>query len=201
MVTIHKIFPAGFASNSYLLTADGKNAVAVDPSQPRVLEEAARRGLTVSHVLLTHGHFDHIGGCAALQAAGARIGCLKEEASLALGPRNMGEAFGMPVPPFTVDFTFEEGETLGLCGIAFSVLATPGHTAGSACFLADGHLFSGDTLFFESVGRTDLPTGSARSLEHSVKRLYTLPDCPVHPGHGEDTTLAHERAYNPYITL
>ncbi len=190
---ISKIYPRGFAANTYLLTADGKNAVAVDAAQPRVLEEAARRGLAVRFVLLTHGHFDHIGGCAALQRAGAKIGCMGAEKPLALGPDNMGEAFGSPAEPFSLDFLFEDGDALDLCGMRIKVLATPGHTAGSCCFLAGGALFSGDTLFAGDVGRCDLPTGSGAQLSRSLKKLAALPDCAVRPGHGDDTTLARER--------
>ena len=147
-----KISPKVFASNCYLLTSDGKNAVAIDPSLPDIFDEAARRDLVVRYVLLTHGHFDHIGGCAALQAAGAKVGCMEQERALALGKDNMGEHFGYMVPPFSVDFTFSDGETLALCGMQIGVLATPGHTAGSCCFLCEGALLTGDTLFCETVG-------------------------------------------------
>ncbi|MGN0822684.1 MAG: MBL fold metallo-hydrolase, partial [Candidatus Gallimonas sp.] len=100
MAIVHKIYPAGFAANCYLLTADGKRAVAIDPAQPRVQELARRAGLNVEFVLLTHGHFDHIGGCAALRESGARIGCLDAEKALALGKDNLSEAFGVPVSAF-----------------------------------------------------------------------------------------------------
>ena len=81
---IYKIHPKRFASNCYLLTEDGETAVAIDPAQPRVLEEAEKRGLKIKYVLLTHGHFDHIGGCAALQRQGAQIGCHEREKPIAL---------------------------------------------------------------------------------------------------------------------
>ena len=140
---VYKIYPRGFASNSYLITADGKNAVCIDPAQPRVSDEATRRGLIVKYVLLTHGHFDHIGGCAALQAAGAKIGCLAGEEKLALGRDNMAEAFGFgKVPPFRVDFTLQDGETAELCGMEFRAVATAGHTASGACYLVGDALFT-----------------------------------------------------------
>ena len=199
-MTIYKIYPKGFASNCYFVTADGKHAVAIDPAQPRVLEEAERRGLLVDYVLLTHGHFDHVCGCAVLQKAGAKVGCLAAEKQIALSNANMGAAFGVHVPPFMVDFTFEDGEVLELCGLKFEVIATPGHTAGSCCYLAENALFTGDTLFAEEVGRTDLPTGSGAELKRSLKKLAALEgDYHIYAGHGEDSTLDAERAHNVYL--
>lgn len=197
---VFKIYPQGFAANSYFLTQDEKTAVVIDPAQPRIADEAKRRGLTVTHVLLTHGHFDHIGGCAALQAAGAKVGCLAKEAPLALGKNNMADYFGGHVPPFSVDFTFGDGDILSLDGMQFLVIATPGHTAGGACFCVGDHLFTGDTLFAGDIGRSDLPTGSGAQLTESVRKLYALQgDFTVCPGHGEDTTLEYERHNNGWV--
>lgn len=197
---VFKIYPQGFAANSYFLTQDEKTAVVIDPAQPRIADEAKRRGLTVTHVLLTHGHFDHIGGCAALQAEGAKVGCLAKEAPLALGKNNMADYFGGHVPPFSVDFTFGDGDILSLNGMQFLVIATPGHTAGGACFCVGDHLFTGDTLFAGDIGRSDLPTGSGAQLTESVRKLYAIQgDFTVCPGHGEDTTLEYERHNNGWV--
>ncbi len=199
---IIKIYPRGFASNSYLVTADGKTAVCIDPSQERVLDEAKKRGLTIIYVLLTHGHFDHIGGCALLQKQGAKIGCLDKESDYVTGDlnRSLSLSFGESFPPFTVDFTVRDGEEFTLCDVPFKAIATPGHTAGSACFLSGESMFVGDTLFYESVGRVDLPTGSATALTGSVKKLYAMEgDYTLYSGHGEETTLEHERKYNGFI--
>lgn len=197
---VFKIYPQGFAANSYFLTQDEKTAVVIDPAQPRIADEAKRRGLTVTHVLLTHGHFDHIGGCAALQAEGAKVGCLAKEAPLALGKNNMADYFGGHVPPFSVDFTFGDGDILSLDEMQFLVIATPGHTAGGACFCIGDHLFTGDTLFAGDIGRSDLPTGSGAQLTESVRKLYALQgDFTVCPGHGEDTTLEYERHNNGWV--
>lgn len=197
---VFKIYPQGFAANSYFLTQDEKTAVVIDPAQPRIADEAKRRGLAVTHVLLTHGHFDHIGGCAALQAEGAKVGCLAKEAPLALGKNNMADYFGGHVPPFSVDFTFGDGDILSLDGMQFLVIATPGHTAGGACFCVGDHLFTGDTLFAGDIGRSDLPTGSGAQLTESVRKLYAIQgDFTVCPGHGEDTTLEYERHNNGWV--
>ncbi len=200
---IHKLYPIGFAANTYLLTADGVRALVIDPAQPRVFEEAERLKLKIETVLLTHGHFDHIGGCAVLQSAGAKIGCLKGEEKLA-ERFHLGREFGVTVPPFSVDFTVRDGEELDLCGMRVKVLATPGHTAGSACYLVSEKseiaLFTGDTLFRGSVGRTDLPTGSGRALAESLNKLRALSfEGPIYAGHGEDSTLAYEKMYNRYL--
>lgn len=197
---IYKIYPQGFASNCFLVTGDGKNAIAIDPAQPRVLDEAERHGLKIKYALLTHGHFDHIGGCAAVSEAGAKIGCLAAERELALGIANMGRAFGVRVPPFPVDFTFEDGDELDLCGVKLRVLATPGHTAGSCCLMTENALFTGDTLFAGDVGRTDLPTGDSATLKESLQKLAALEgDFTVYAGHGADSTLERERADNPHL--
>jgi len=196
-----KIYPEGFAANSYLLTEDGKTAVAIDPAQPRVAEEAAKRGLSVRYVLLTHGHFDHIAGCGALAAAGAEIGCREEELPLLFGAGNLASTMGgMRIAPFSVDFFVEDGQELSLCGMTFRVLATPGHTAGGACYIVENCLFSGDTLFEGGIGRTDLPTGNAEERRSSLHRLALLAgDYVVYPGHGEDTTLCYEKKLNGYL--
>ena len=200
-MTVYKIHPIGFASNSYLLTEDGESAVCIDPAQPRILDEAKKRGLTVTHVLLTHGHFDHIGGIAALQQEGAKVGCLYGEERLAVAD-NLSDTFGegLQIEPFFIDFTVKDGELLPLAGMNIKVIATAGHTAGSACYLAENYLFTGDTLFEGCVGRCDLPTGNGAALEASVKRLYALEgDYIVCAGHGEDTTLDTERKHNGVI--
>jgi glyoxylase-like metal-dependent hydrolase (beta-lactamase superfamily II) len=104
------------------------------------------------------------------------------------------------IPEFTIFKTVKDGEKLNLCGMSFTVIATPGHTAGGVCYQVEGNLFTGDTLFCESVGRCDLPTGNARQLTESVKKLYALKgDYKVYCGHEEDTTLNHERECNPYV--
>ena len=200
-MNIHLIGPMGFAANCYLVTEDGKHAVAVDPGEARVLTRAQELGLTITHALLTHGHFDHIGGCAALQAAGVKIGCPKDDLFEVQFANEGARFFGMPpVPLFTPDFTYKGGDTLQFDGLTFRVIATPGHTQGSVCFLSGDALFAGDTLFQGSVGRWDLRGGDFRALEKSVKALYALAgDYTVFPGHGDKTTLSFERKYNGVI--
>lgn len=198
---VYKLAPQGFAANTYFVTEDERTAVAVDPAQPRTAEEAEKLGLRVEYVLLTHGHFDHIGGCAGLQQAGAKVGCLKGEEDLALHHHLGAElGYGAMIPPFAIDFTFRDGDMLSLCGVLFEVIATPGHTGGSCCFRAGDILFSGDTLFRGGVGRTDLPTGSSERLKESLVRLCQLGEnFFVRPGHGEDTTFYDEKMRNGWL--
>ena len=200
MFSVYKIDPVGFAANAYLVTADGRTAVAVDPSQERVLEKAKAAGLEIVAALLTHGHFDHVGGCFALSAAGVPGYCAAAERDLVNGVDSMYREYGTPMPTFKVIPTLKDGDKITLAGIDFFVIATPGHTAGSVTYRVGNYLFTGDTLFEESVGRTDLPTGDWSALKDSVRKLYALPgDYKVLSGHGGDTTLQNEREHNPFV--
>ena len=198
------ISPRGFGANTYLLTKDGETAIVVDPAQPRVLDEIEKRGLIPVCVLLTHCHFDHVGGVAALQNNGARVFCSDKEKPLVGTAADLFSAFGAPRIAYTVDETFSDGEEKTLCGMQVKLLLTSGHTAGSACYLIqDGDkklLLTGDTLFAGSIGRTDFPTGSIAQLRVSLKKLAALEgDYPVYAGHNEPTTLDTERKTNPFL--
>lgn len=198
---IIKIEPNGFGSNAYILTADGKTAVVVDPAESSVIAELASRKLACKFVLLTHGHFDHVGGCRALAGYGAQIICGEEEAPLIFGKEYLGIFGGVNVPHFEVSRTLKDGEAFNLCGIDFGAILTKGHTKGSMCFVAEDNLFTGDTLFKCSVGRCDLPTGSITDLKESLKKLSLLAgDYKIYCGHGSDTTLSFEKKYNSYLS-
>ena len=197
-----KISPKGFGANTYLLSADGKNAVVIDPSGIHVERECARRNLVPAYVLLTQCHFDHVMGVSLLQANGAKVVCLdKEKKHFGTGV-DLFDYFGAPRVPFTVDETMTDGEEREFAGIAVRALSTPGHTAGSACYLLEKEkiLFTGDTLFEGSVGRTDFPTGSVSELRASLQRLRDLEgDYAVYAGHNDDTTIEAERKNNPFM--
>lgn len=197
--------PRGFGSNTYVLTQDNKTAVVIDPSQPRVQEELTKRGLDAKYVLLTHCHFDHVGGVYALQSAGAKVLCSEREKPLIGTRADLFEAFGVTRAPYTIDETLKDNETRELCGMKFQVLFTAGHTSGSVCYLVteksgERSLFTGDTLFSDSIGRTDFPTGDISALRSSLRRLCSLQgDMPVYAGHNEATSLETERKHNPFL--
>ena len=195
--------PAGvLRANSYLLTEDGENAVCIDCGGREPLAFAGQKGLKIQYVLLTHGHFDHIGGCAAAQAAGAKIGCLTGEDKIIGTVADLAKVMGIHTEPFRIDFTVQDGDALDLCGMHFTVISTPGHTRGGCCYESGDSLFTGDTLFYESVGRTDFPGGDAGELRQSVQKLLSLEgEKTVYPGHDQPTTLSHERKYNPYSNV
>ena len=200
MIKVYTIFPLGFASNTYAVTADGKNCILIDCAQPRVLSECEKLGLTPKAVLLTHGHYDHIGGCGALYGAGAHIYCGEKEKNLIFSDDNRAIFHGITIPEFAIYATVKDGDELDLCGMKILVIETAGHTAGGVCYTIEDCLFSGDTLFYNSVGRPDLATGNSAELVKSVKKLYALEgDYTVYAGHGEKTSLSRERLCNPYV--
>ena len=154
-------------------------------------------------VVLTHGHFDHIGEVASLQKTYSIPVCAmaEEQELLQDAQKNLSGLYGKPVT-VQADRFFRDKETVQLAGFLFQVLYTPGHTVGGCCYYCaeEQVLFSGDTLFHGSVGRTDFPTGSMGMLHDSIHRkLFVLPtETTVYPGHGETTDIAYEKRYNPY---
>lgn len=191
--------------------ADAGNAVVIDPGGdvPAVLGAVGTD--TVSAIVLTHAHFDHLGGVRELaEATGAPVLVHEADAHRITSDDAAGTGgalFGFPAmtsPP--ADRTLVHGDVIDVGRTRLSVVHTPGHTAGSICLLLEDpdtgfvHLFSGDTLFAGSVGRTDLPGGDARALARSIAtRLAVLPPATrVHPGHGPDTTIEREARINPF---
>lgn len=178
----------------------------VDPSDFKAVKEVMEReNLVPTHVLLTHGHFDHILAVAALQQEyGAKV-CIHraDEAALHDFKASLSLMAGIKVPPCTADVLLEGGEVFDAAGFTVKVLHTPGHSKGSVCFLLEEErtIFAGDTLFRLSVGRSDLKGGSEEELYSSIAyTLFALPgDYTVYPGHMRRTTLQFERDNNPIM--
>lgn len=185
--------------NTYLVVNDDGEAVVIDSGEnyKKIKQAEETYGLKIKAVLLTHSHFDHAGSAKKLQDDGAKIYVSALDAPKLLDDGNLACKFGRKFDTLTADVTFSDGDTLSVCGFDFKVIATPGHTDGSVCFMLDNMLFTGDTLFHDSVGRTDFPTGDRDDMISSVKRLFALDgDFNVYPGHDEFTTLDRERKYN-----
>lgn len=183
-----------------------KECFAIDPAAPSapMAEFIRAEGLEFQGILLTHGHFDHIMGIDALRQewqVPVYASILEQEVLTDAGV-NLSTAYGAGYTFVDADL-LEDGACLTLAGYQIRMISTPGHTAGGCCYYieSEGVLFSGDTLFAGSVGRTDFPTGSMSTLVRSVKeRLLELPeDTQVYPGHMDATTIGFEKENNPFL--
>lgn len=201
-VTQLSLGPIG--TNCYVVRRRGaEEAVVVDPgadaSQLRL--ELARLGARCSAILVTHGHWDHLGAVADLaEGTGAPVHMAEDERML-LERVNDFVPTGVRLRPYTPDVLLRGDETLELAGIAFDTLRVPGHSPAHLAYAADGVLFSGDVLFAGSVGRTDLPAADWETLLASIRTLVDRfpPETVVYPGHGPATTLGDEVATNPFL--
>lgn len=207
MVKIGRLTMGICQTNCYFLYEEGTDKVIfVDPADKgqQIYKKLKEAGFEVAAILLTHGHFDHIWGCNELrEAAGVKVYAYEGEKTLCEDAvKNVSDYAGRPYT-VTVDEYLKDGQSLTIEGMTFRVIATPGHTEGSCCyyFEEDKILVSGDTLFAESLGRTDLPTGSESTLIRSIKEKLAVlpPDVKVYPGHGMDTTIGYEMEYNPFL--
>ncbi len=188
--------------NSYFLVNDNDEAIVIDCGEnyKKIKQAESDNGFKIKAVLLTHAHFDHSGCAKKLQDDGVKIYISKIDAPKLLNDMHLGGDFGRKFENLTANCTFDDGDVLEVCGFQIKVIHTPGHTDGSVTFLVGDMLFTGDTLFLESVGRTDFPTGDREELINSIKKLYSLDgDYKVYPGHLEFTTLEHERKYNTFV--
>ena len=195
MLKVHAMALGAYQTNCYIIHDDTSTSCCViDPGYtPQVvLDYLEKQQLSVDAILLTHGHFDHVGG---VKEIAAETGCKVYlcEDDLSMPPM-------MTAGKLFYTDTYRDGDVLSLSGLSIRVLHTPGHTPGSVCLVVENSIFSGDTLFQRSCGRTDLPGGDWDTICASLKRLGALEgNYFVHPGHGGATTLAEERRFNPYI--
>ena len=198
---VHTLPLGAYQTNCYILQ-NGNRCVIIDPGyEPeRILAFLKEKDLTAEAILLTHGHFDHVGAVEQLvEKTSCKLWMHQRDWSQKRSPIT---AYFYPIAncDFTEVWFCEEGEVICAAGLELSVMETPGHTWGSVCYRCGDALFTGDTLFAGSCGRTDLPGGDQRTIQESLRRLATLPEnLTVYPGHGEATTLEEERMHNPYI--
>ena len=191
-MNIQKLTLGLYQTNTYILS-NATEAAVIDPGyEPDIILDALE-GRELKAILLTHGHFDHVG---AVKELVAETGCKVyiHAADLSLPPMiTAGQLY--------YTHTYAEGDTVcPIEGAELHVLHTPGHTPGSVCLLLGDQMFSGDTLFEGSCGRMDLPGGDQLQMHQSLNRLVSLQaDYHIHPGHGGSTTLAAEKRYNPYM--
>lgn len=194
-------------TNCYLLcNMDIKECVLIDPaySQDEISRMIDESGCSLKGILLTHGHFDHIMAADAVRDKyGVKVYASCDEKNTLEQPHiNLGEAYGLKLS-VKADVWHKDGEILKLAGFDIEALHTPGHTEGGSCYYIReiGVLFSGDTLFCGSVGRTDFPGGSMSEIVRSIKeKVMVLPDdTKVYPGHGEGTSVGYERVNNPFL--
>lgn len=190
----------------FAINEQTKECIIIDPGDEaaRLAEKIQAGGYTPAAILLTHAHFDHIMGVDALAGQyGIPVYVHADDADMLQQPEvNCGAMIGTRASA-KADKQVHDGDTVNLAGMEIQVLHTPGHTPGGVCyyFPQEGVVFSGDTLFCESVGRTDLPGGSMSQLVRSVReKLFKLPDLTiVYPGHGEPTKIGTEKQYNSFI--
>ena len=190
-----------YQTNCYLIRK-GNDLLVIDPgSSPRRVIEAVREleGCALKAVLLTHGHFDHIGAVDAVRNTFncPIYGCQDDEEIMT--PGKINDRYNMRIS-VSSDITWLKSSELKIGEFDIRVLYTPGHTPGSVMYVIENDLFSGDTLFNESVGRTDLYGGSFSQLKQSLKVIEALPpDMIVYPGHEAPSTIEHELQYNPFL--
>ena len=193
MLHINTLPLGAYQTNCYIVSKEGSDrCIVIDPGYESGDILKKMQGKTLAAILLTHGHFDHVGGVGFLAS---ETGC-----PVYICPEDLSMPPQMTNGPIFYTHTYGEGDVLNLGDITLKILHTPGHTPGSVCIAAEDALFTGDTRFQDSCGRTDLPGGDWATILSSLRRLKALEGSyTVYPGHGPSTTLQDERTYNPYM--
>lgn len=204
MTKYFHLYTSPIQTNTYIVI-NGDRGFVVDPGGDgdAILDVFKKNKAQVEAILLTHGHFDHIGGVASLSRAceSALILMHKDDLDKVGSYKNMGFASGIKVEKFTPDILLSGKEKLNIAGIDIKVMHTPGHSKGSVCYIVEDKIFVGDTVFFSTYGRTDFYDGSLQEIKNSIiNKLFRLKgNYTLLPGHGEPTTLAFERVNNEIL--
>ena len=203
---IKRLVLGELGTNCYIVyDENSKEAAVFDPADnaEKILNEINSLNLSLKYIIITHAHYDHIAALDKLKSDTEASICAGEEDKAALNDAyiSLSVHFGKSAPISKADITINDKSTLMLGGETVRFLHTPGHTKGSICAVFDSFVISGDTLFLESVGRCDFPGGSMHEIVHSIKeKLFLLPDdTKVYPGHGDATSIGHEKKNNPYV--
>ena len=192
--------------NCYLVSSDNA-AIVIDPGycSDEITAFLKDNSSKERLIMLTHCHFDHIGAAKKLsETAGVKIAIGRLDADGLSNPSyNLSSTFRTHLEPFNADILLEDGNIVTVGDLKIKVILTPGHTKGSVCYLIGNNLFSGDTLFYESFGRTDFPGGSEEEMINSFYKLITKLDktVKVFPGHDDPTTIEHEAEFNPLLDM
>jgi len=202
---VYNLLPS-YGTNTYLVWDDAsKEAMLVDPADKseKLLNEIMQMGLNVKYVINTHGHGDHIGGNNFFKTElNAKLAIHQDDAEMLIdSAKNLSAYMGSNIVTTAADMKLNDGDVLTIGVNEVKIIATPGHSKGGICLYFDKTLISGDTLFAQSVGRSDLPGGDHNTLVKSIKeKLFILPeDTLVLPGHGAETTIEDEQVANPFV--
>lgn len=201
---IMKLVVGQLQENCFILFDENKDAFIVDPgaSSEVIIEAIEKNSLNIKYILLTHGHFDHVGAVATLaKKFKAPIYLSKKDRKFLESPREVrASSFGMEIEAADVDVFVKDGDEIPFSDSIIKVIETPGHTLGSVCYLFNNYLFAGDTLFNGSIGRTDFPESDHALMIESLKKLKELDDdIYVLSGHGPESQISYEKIANPYL--
>ena len=207
-VNVETLIVGPLASNCYIVwDEDTKKGVVIDPGDyaKLILKRILEQNINTKYILVTHGHFDHVGAVAALKRElKSEFLAHKDDLFFIEDSDNSAMRWGFKIEkPPKPDRFIEDGDIIKVDGFKFNVIHTPGHSPGGVSFIYNNMVFCGDTLFQGSIGRTDFRKGSFEELAKSIKtRLYILPDdTVVYTGHGPSTTIGNEKKYNPFVRV
>lgn len=202
MITVEKIISFDMDQNCFLVYDENKTGVLIDPGFDTFKILKACEGIKITHILLTHCHYDHIFSVNELRGHKKVVCSRKCSENMGRASMNLSAGLGKAFTVEPAEIILDDADTVTIGTMTFKAIATPGHTNCCMCYLVEDCLFAGDTLFRQNVGRWDLPSGNEKELQSSIRnKLYTLPDeTKVFCGHGADTNIGYEKKFNFYVS-